>query len=278
MGVRVTVKIAAESQAAAESAARGVFDEFARIENIASDYRPQSEVNRLCRTGVNKWVKVSPELYQLLAFAQTISKLSDGAFDATCGNLTHLWRKSRDTGKLPTSNELKSAMSVTGYRLILLNEHSQQVRLKKPGMSIDLGGIAKGYAGQRAADQAAKNGVKLLIWAGGDIVATAPPSGERGWKVAIAGVNRSPIYLANAALSTSGDLEQNVEIDGRRYSHIVDVKTGLGIQSRIQATVLSRSGFISDPLAKVCCLLPKEKAEAIARRYGAELILVTPKD
>lgn len=136
-------------------------------------------------------------------------------------------------------------------------------------MQLDLGGIAKGYACDQAIDVLAKSGVsRAMAEAGGDLVVSGPPPGKLGWRILADG---EVTWLKNAAVSTSGDVSQFVVIRGRRYAHIVDPRTGVGLTNRKQVTVLARDGITSDSLATALCVLADSEGEKLASVYGARI-------
>lgn len=275
MGVKVTFVLYADRADTAEGAARAAYARFAELEQIMSDYRPDSEVMRLCDRAGEGPVKVSPELFTVVQRAVEVSALSEGTFDVTCGPIVKLWREARKTKKLPSPTALSTAREVVGYRYLALDSAASTIDIGRKGVRIDLGGIAKGYACDEALRVLGENGVdRALVQAGGDLAASGAPPGKLGWRVAIQGrPAEDAIWLKNAAMSTSGDSEQFVTIGGRRYSHIVDPRTGYGLVDQVQVTVIAKDGLTSDSLSKALCILGP-KAVPLAERYGAKTIFV----
>lgn len=267
MGVVARILLYAPDESAAREAARAAFARVAALDSVMSDYRPGSELMRLSARSGGPPVRVSGELFHLLSLADSLSRLSDGAFDVTAGPLVRLWRAVRRTGTLPTEAERREAMSRVGWRHLHLDSAARTVRLDRPGMLLDLGGIAKGYAAQEAVRTLADRGVsRALVEMGGDLVAGAPPPGRRGWRVRIESPGSTApdsLLLAHAALSTSGDTEQFVEIDGVRYSHVVDPATGLGLRTRVVATVLAPDGATADALSTLLTVLDPARGRAL---------------
>jgi thiamine biosynthesis lipoprotein len=272
MGTTFRVVLYAPDKPTADAAAKAAFARVAELDGIMSDYKKDSELMRLCAAfakQVGEPVPVSADLFAVLSKAEGLSKASDGAFDVTVGPVVQLWRHARRTQQLPDKDELAAAMAKVGYRKVQLDPMKRAVKLLTPGMQLDLGGIAKGYA----ADQALKLlrekfGIKqALLAAAGDITCGDPPPDKEAWLVDIAPIAKGQkprtLKLANAAVSTSGDLEQFVEIGGVRYSHIVDPKTGLGITGRRSVTVIARQGVTADSMTKAVMLMPREKALAL---------------
>jgi thiamine biosynthesis lipoprotein len=275
MGTRFQITLYAPDKTAAQKAAQAAFQRIAELDGIMSDYRPTSELMRLCQKAGGKPVPVSEDLFFVLSKAQEVSRLSDGAFDVTVGPVVRLWRLARRTRKLPDPEKLAEARAMVGYRMVKLDPKARTVQLAKKGMRLDLGGIAKGYSADAALEVLRKNGVtRALIAAGGDIAVSAKPPASKGWKVGIAPLenpnNRPKRYLLmeHMAVSTSGDAEQYVEIGGKRYSHIVDPKTGIGLVGRMSVTVVARRGIDSDSLTKVVAVLGAERGLAIIDGLG----------
>jgi thiamine biosynthesis lipoprotein len=244
---------------------RAAFERIGELDEKLSDYKPESELNRLCRTH-GEAVPVSEDLFRVLEAALTLSRLTDGAFDVTIGPVTHLWR----VGKLPDAE----TMGRVGWRNVVLDKRHRTVTLKLARMQLDLGAIAKGYAGDEALKTLRGLGVKnALIAVSGDIVAGDAPPGSRGWRVGLEPVG-GEIFLRNAAVSTSGDTEQSREMGGVKYSHIIDPKTGLGLRSAIAVTVVARRGLEADPMATAVSVMGEKRGRAVFEKRVRKLIVV----
>jgi thiamine biosynthesis lipoprotein len=266
MGTRIRIVLYTADEATAKTAAKAAFARVAALDAMMSDYRPTSGLMQLCQKAGGPPVQVSDELFFVLERAQQVSKISDGAFDVTVGPIVRLWRRARRTQQMPDPEKLAQARALVGYQNVRLDAKSHTVQLLKAGMLLDLGGIAKGYAADEALKVLKDRGLpRALVAAGGDIAVGDAPPGAKGWKVGIAPLDdpeREPkhyLILENAAVSTSGDTEQYVEIGGKRYSHIVDPKTGIGLVGRMSVTIVARHGIDSDSLTKVVCVLGPEK-------------------
>jgi thiamine biosynthesis lipoprotein len=275
MGMPFRIVLYAPDADSANAAARAAYARIKQLNGIMSDYDPESELMQLCRTaGSGKAVPVSPDLLAVLSHALALSKKSDGAFDVTVGPLVRLWRKARRTKTFPTEEELAAARAVIGYRHIRINGEARTVELLKPGMQLDLGGIAVGYAIDDVLGLLKTRGVSsALIDGSGDIGVSDAPPGKTGWRIGIAPLDaeQAPsryVILRNAAVTTSGDAFQFVEIDGKRYSHIVDPTTGLGLTDHSSVTLLARNCTIADSYTKAVAVL--------GRKRGLELIDETP--
>lgn len=284
MGTRFKVVLYAPDEATANRAAKAAFARVAELDGVMSDYRPTSELMQLCGKAGGPPVRVSDDLYVVLAKAQEVSRLSDGAFDVTVGPVVRLWRIARRTQELPDQEALARARGLVGYQNIKLDPTNRTVHLLKPGMLLDLGGIAKGYAADAALAVLKKHEIdRALVAAGGDIAVSGPPPDAQGWKVGIqpiaGGAPRRYLLLKHAAVSTSGDFEQFVVIDGKRYSHIVDPKTGLGLVGRMSVTVVARHGLTSDPMTKTVCVLgPERGLKVIDAADGVAALMVRQTD
>ena len=268
MGTRFQILVYAPDRETAHKAATDAFARIASLNATMSDYDKASELMRLCAKAGGPPVPVSAELFFVLSRAQEVSRQSGGAFDVTVGPVVKLWRKARKQRQLPDADKLAEARALVGWRNVRLDADQRTVQLLKAGMQLDLGGIAKGYAADEALAVLKKHGLeRALVAAGGDIAVAAPPPDADGWKIAIATLpgEKDPgrLILHHAAVSTSGDAEQFVEIDGKRYSHIVDPRTGLGLVGRMSATVVARKGIDSDSLTKVVAVLGVEKGVKI---------------
>jgi thiamine biosynthesis lipoprotein len=262
MGTRVTIKLWADTPARAERASRAAFDVFRALDAMMSDYKPDSELSRLSDAAGKGPRAVSPELYDVLLESKRIAERTGGAFDVTIAPVVLLWRKARKERALPDPEELRKARALVGHADLSL--HQGRAELRRPGMRLDLGGIAKGYACDQALAALAKEGVtRAYVDAGGGMSIGDPPPGRDGWRIGMIGDSRRVLLLKNRGVATAGDLEQFVEIDGRRYSHIVDSATGLGLTNRAMATVVAPSGFAADAVDTAICVLGAERGFAL---------------
>lgn len=253
---------------------RDVFARARDLDGKLSDYQPESELNRLCRSGE---AVVSEDLWTVLETAQRISQETDGAFDVTAGPVVRLWREARKTGRLPSDEEVRRARSRTGWRKIRLDARSRGVKLERAGMQLDLGGIAKGYAADEMLRLLTARGFgRALVAAGGDIAAGDPPPGRAGWSVAVFG---ETVTIARRAISTSGDSEQFVESGGRRYSHIVDPKRGSGLTNRVSVSVEAPAGILADAYATAFSVMGEKEARRFAAaKTGIKIRISFPRE
>jgi len=285
MGTQFTINLYAADQASAEAAADAAFRRIDALEDVMSDYEADSEVMRLCDQPYGKPVAVSADLFEVLERAQWIAKVSDGAFDATVGPYVRLWRFARKRKVLPTAAELATAKAAVGWQKVRLDRQNQTVTLLAPNMRLDLGGIGKGYAADQALRILKGRGIdRALVAASGDIaIGEAPPERE-GWKVGIAtfGTRTNQItrtlVLHNAGVSTSGDSEQFIEIKGIRYSHIVDPRTGLGLTTRIQDTVIGPDATMTDSLDTTVNVLGVKRGLALVESMPRTAAMISTKE
>ncbi len=276
MGVKFKISLYASDESTANQAVRAAFARVAEVDSRMSDYRADSELMRLCRlSGPGKPITVSHELQFVLCRALALSQKTDGAFDVTVGPFVKLWRRARRQKRLPSQQRLKDAKSVVGHRFVHLDEKAGRVELLKNGMKLDLGGVAKGYAADEAFAVLKQHGItRALIDASGDIVVGDPPPGKAGWRIGIARLTQPDappsrfIRLKNAAVATSGDSFQFVEIEGSRYSHIIDPKTGLGLTTRSSVTVIAPDGITADSLASAISVLGLERGLTLIEEHG----------
>lgn len=279
MGTAFRIVAYGGDAARVDAAMHAAFARIAALDASMTDYDRSSELSRLSSTAVDEPVEVSPDLFAVLELAARISRDSAGAFDVTVGPAMALWRRARRQGELPTRQRLEAARAAIGADLVELDPAAGTVRLARPGMRLDLGGIAKGYAAQAAFEVLEAAGFpRALVDAGGDVVCGDPLPGADGWSIGLTALDGQPaksIRVERAAVATSGDLFRFLEIDGVRYSHVLDPRTGLGVIGRRQATVVAPDGALADALASVACVLdPHEVLRAIARWPGAEVEVV----
>jgi FAD:protein FMN transferase len=280
MGTVFHVQFYAESQEKADAAAKATFARVKHLNSLFSDYQNDTELMQLCQKAGMGPVKVSTELYEILQRSNQWSERSDGAFDASVGPLVQLWRKARRTRQLPSESAIKSAKDLVDFRAITLLPDGK-VELKKPKMRLDLGGIAKGYAADEMQKTLKSHGItSACVAAGGDVCVSNRPPGKPGWMISIAPLEKTgkvttQLMLENQAVSTAGDLEQYVEIDGIRYSHIVDTKTGLGLTTRMSCTVVAPHGVDCDAADTAVCVMGQERGlKMINQQPGMACVIV----
>lgn len=274
MGSPFNIVIYSLDSAQAAVAAQEAFSLVDTLNQIYSDYLPESELNRLCaRAGTGQWVKVSAPLFSIIQRASLASKASGGRFDITMSPVIRLWRTARREGRVPDKDSIRAAKERTGYQWIQLDTRQKRIRLQKSGMQLDLGGIAKGETVEKVIMALRVKGFPYsLADAGGDIMAGEVPPGVAGWRVAInqpesEDLMQAQLLLRNKAVTTSGDLYQYLEVNGVRYSHIIDPATGWALTNARNVTVIADRGADADWLTKACSILPVNKALRLIKKF-----------
>ncbi len=260
------------------------FDEIDRIDRLMSHYRPDSPLSLINRGAADGPVAVEPELYDFIAAALRYSRESDGAFDITVGPLMKAWGFFKGDGRMPTDAEVSAVRTRIGYEHVVLDRDNRTIRFDVAGVELDLGGIAKGYAVDRAVRVLERGNVSAaLVSAGGStIYAYGAPPGQPSWEVDI----QDPLVpdktaltvpLRDRALSVAGSSEKFFEIDGSRYSHIMDPRTGRPAQGVLTVVVLASSGTDGDALDDAFFVRGVDKTRArLADLTGTEAYFFLP--
>jgi thiamine biosynthesis lipoprotein len=298
MGVEFEIVLYAPTAERADAALAKAFERIAALDKILSDYDPASELSKLSETSTvapgtstdrppptAKPVPLGDELWKVLEYAQDLSRASDGAFDVTIGPLTKLWRRARRQQELPAPERLAEARAAVGNAGLKLDEREHSAQLLRANMRLDLGGIAKGLAADEALAELQRAGIeRALVRASGDIAVADPPPGETGWRIGIAPLDPDDppqhfVRLANRAISTSGDARQHLVVDGTRYSHIIDPRTGLGVSGRSSVSVIAPRGMQADALGTAVSVLGPDKGmQLVGRTEGALMLMVAEND
>ncbi len=276
MGLPFRVSLYAPDEAAAKVAADAAFARIAVLNSIFSDYEPDSELSRLSRSaGQGKAVPVSTTLWQVLVRAQEFAGRTDGAFDITIGPLVNVWRRARRQQEMPSAELLAEMKMRVGYKNLRLDPQHQTAELLVPEMRLDLGAIAKIFAVEEAIAVLKQHGItRALVGGSGDMTASDAPPGQPGWRIEVAPLDApgAPppqiIYLKNRSIATSGDVFQRVEIGGKRYSHIIDPRTGLGLTDHSLVTVIADDAMTANGLSTSVSVLGPER--------GLRLVEETP--
>jgi thiamine biosynthesis lipoprotein len=257
MGTIYTVVAYGRDKTSLSEAVGQVFEEIDQLDDQMSNYKPESELSGINRDAAQREVTVSPELFNLIQYSMHASEESGGDFDITVGPLMKLWGFFRGQGHLPSPAEIAQVQKRIGYRHVYLDAERRTIHFDVSGMSLDLGGIAKGYAVDRAADILRADGVTAALISSGasSIYALGSPPGERGWKITV----RDPyhqdkpadvIRLQNFALSTSGNYEKFFVINGETYCHIMDPHTGWPVQNMLATVAVVPTGVETEALTK----------------------------
>ena len=297
MAVPVRIVFYAETEATAEACAETAYRRFDEINASMSDYDPTSEILQLgvdndlrfrkdscCDDG---WRGLSDDLFAVLQYSRHYAEISGGAFDVTVSPLVQLWRRARRLRRMPGREEIETARSLVGSHLWELDGGEKRVRLHRAKMRFDFGAIAKGYAIDQAFEAIRAAGIRaVLVDAGGDMRLGDAPPGEDGWRVAMVtrrqpDSGEPPVYktLADTAVAVSGDMFQYFEVDDKRYSHIIDPKTGMPLTDSCLVTIFASTATEGDALASAVSVLgPDQGISLIDRIPGTSVMIVQPTD
>lgn len=289
MGTMFTIRLWASPTDSdkAKAAAEAAFTEIKRLNFIFSDYELDSELLSITQNPTDTWLPVSEDFFAILSISQQLSTATDGAFDITAGPHIRNWRLSKRDRRLPRPDILEDAFSKAGYRKLTLDPKNKTIKLASEGMRLDLGGIAKGYAADAALAVLKQQGFSQAIVAGsGDIVTGDPPPGHpEGWAIGIRSLDMEDsekltetVLLTHSAVSTSGDSQQFLNIDGVRYSHIVNPKTGLGLTERIGVTIIGPNAVTTDSAATAVSVMGKKRGLAWVENHPNLECLIVEKD
>lgn len=279
MGTVVQITLMEGGRASFDLAAESAFAEIKRQEGIFSNYKPDSDVSRIASSAGASQVEVSPEVIKVLKSAVMVAEASGGAFDPTIGVLGKVWGFSGEKKYVPTKEEMEEVLPFVDYRQIMIDEVQSKAGLGKKGMTLNLGGIAKGYIVSRAVDVLKEKGVtRGIIHAGGDMTVFQKGTG----KPFVIGIQHprekkllGEAYVDSGAVSTSGDYERYFEKDGVRYHHILDPKTGFPARLCQSVTIISKEPALSDGLSTAVFVMGPEKGMALIEKMeGVEGVIV----
>jgi len=269
------------------------FEQLNRIDAMMSDYKSSSELSKVNREAFANPIRVSPELFEVLQKSVKYSRLSDGAFDVTVGPLVDLWHKAGEANIVPDENTLAAVKARVGFEKLLLDANERTVRFAVGGMRLDLGGIAKGYALDKAVEAMRQQGaIGGMVSAGGDIRCFGKPADKDAWRVGLQNpvaalpqdlngtIDTEQVLMVlkvnNMAVTTSGDYRRFVTIAGKRYSHIIDPNTATGANKLSSDTILAANAVDADALSTAVNVMGAEKGLALVESLdGVETIMVT---
>lgn len=274
----------AKDSAQAKQLARQAFALVDSLNQVFSDYLPNSSLSQLNATaGSGKYVQPPAPLYEIIHIGLDARRQSRGAFNIAIGPLSIIWREAIRQKTFPSHEKIERAKKYVIERFIHLDALHRTVKLDE-GMRLDLGGIAKGYVAEAVIRQLQSENISsALADAGGDIVCSAPPPGSNGWVVGInlpGAENRmleQTALLHNAAIATSGDQYQFLEHEGKRYAHIIDPRTGYGVTFSRNVTIVANDGTTADWLATACSVLAIRRAKRLASKNKAGLLITQQK-
>jgi FAD:protein FMN transferase len=283
MGTRIYVEVWADDAAQGNAAIEAVMEEMRRIDALMSHYKPDSELSLINERAAQEPVRVDPELFDLIKLSTHFSQLTDGAFDVTYASVGYLYNYPLHVH--PTEEQIKAALPAVNWRYLVFDAEHHTIRFARPGMRIDLGGIAKGYAVDRGIAILKAHGIAhAIVTAGGDSRLLGDHRG-RPWLVSIAHPDEphnpakvvTRIPLVDCAVSTSGDYERYFDEAGVRYHHIIDPHTGHSATRVRSATIIGPTATQTDGLSKTAFVLGPEKAlEIIERLPDFDAVFVTP--
>ena len=249
-------------------AADAAFEEIDRLDRQMSNYSEASELTYINRNAARSEVIVEKELFDFLKLSIEYSRTTGGAFDITVGPLMKAWGFFDNKGRIPDTSELESVKTRVGFSHVVLNDRNHAIRFDRDGVELDLGGIAKGYAVDKAAEILRSSGVKSAFVTAGSssICAIGTPADQTSWRVEISDpLDRShkleSIEIRDRSVSTSGCREKTFESGGKTYCHIMDPRIGRPIEGLISATVIAKNGFEAEALSKALMVMGIEKAQ-----------------
>ena len=256
MGTSFTVIAYGRDSDYLQEVASQVFQEIDDLDSQMSNYQPASELSSINREAAQHAVIVEPKLFRLIQDSLEYSRASGGDFDITVGPLMKSWGFFRGRGRLPSKSELAMVLKRIGYQHIKLDAAARTIRFDMPGVEIDLGAIAKGYAVDRAVEILRENGIRQALISSGtsSLYALGSPPGEHGWEISV----RDPLdttraacvlRLQNLSLAVSGDYEKFFRLGGKVYAHIMDPHTGMPVENMLSTAVVSPSATDSDALS-----------------------------
>jgi FAD:protein FMN transferase len=280
MGSPFTIIMYCASPQQADTLATQCFNLVDSFNNIFSDYINNSELMQLNTAAGLAPVKISKSLMEILLLSKSAFEKSTGAFDITIGPTVKLWRQARKTNQWPATTDIAAAKNLTGFSKLIMDTNNNTVTLPSAGMGIDLGGIAKGWIAQRVINFLNYRQVEsALVDAGGDIVMSKAPPSTLGWSVGINVPESSEqllpqsLVLQNQAVATSGDVYRYITHKGKKYSHIIDPRTGYGVTFKRNVTIVAADGATADWLATACSILPIGTAKKLATQNKAAILI-----
>ena len=288
MGTFARAVVIAKDLDAAGKCIESGFTQINKVDDLMSDYKSDSEISSVNRDGFKKAVQLSQSTYEVLQKSIEFSELTDGAFDVTVGPLVELFRKAKRKQVLPGPDEIADAKSKVGFEKLKLDDRNRTVQFTVEGMQLDVGGIAKGYAVDKAVETMQTHGaIGGMVDLGGDIRCFgAPLKGRDHWVIGLQNPNMVKdsagrevllkLKIANGAIATSGDYQQFIIIEGKRRSHIIDRKTGTSTEGLSSVTIIADNATNADALATAVSVMGYEKGlELIENIPGTEAILIT---
>ncbi|UOB16758.1 FAD:protein FMN transferase [Abyssalbus ytuae] len=281
MGSRFDITMVAENETKANFYVDEAIAEISRIEKLISSWNPDSQTSLINKNAGVKPVKVDEELFNLIERAIRISKITDGAFDISFASIDRVWKFDGSMKQKPSEEAIKNSVAKVGYNNIVLDNEAGTVFLKLEGMKIGFGALGKGYAADKVKKMMQEKGVTAgIINASGDLTTWGKQPDGKDWMVGITNpLNKNKVFswfpVYNAAVATSGNYEKYVEFDGKRYTHIIDPRTGYPASGLVSVTIFSDSGELCDALATSVFIMGTETGlNIIDQLKGIECIIV----
>ncbi|MBL3657901.1 FAD:protein FMN transferase [Fulvivirga sediminis] len=285
MGSRFEITAVSDDEALAWQSIDACIEEITRIEKVISSWDERSQTAAINRNAGIKSVIVDPELFNLIVRAKKISNLTDGAFDVSYASVDKIWKFDGSMQGLPSAEEVAASVAKIDYHNIILNAEDHSVFLKEKGMKIGFGAIGKGYAANKGREIMKAMGITSgIVNASGDLLTWGKEADGSEWSIGIADPKNKRSVMAwlavgEMAVVTSGNYEKFIEVDGKRYSHIIDPRTGYPVQGLKSVTIICPDAELSDALATSVFVLGKEKGMALINQLnGIECFLVDDKD
>ncbi len=288
MGTFARVVVIAEDSNTAKKCIEIAFTQINKVDELMSDYKSDSEISRANKDAAKTAVHLSKSTYEVLQRSIEFSKLTYGAFDITVGPLVDLFHSAEKKQVAPTKEQIAQAKSKVGFEKLKLDDQNRTVQFAVDGMRLDLGGIAKGYAVDKAIEAMQACGATGgMVDLGGDIRCFgAPLKGRDHWLIGLQNPNLDEdvgeqnlmlkLKLTNGAIATSGDYQQFVLIEGKRHSHIINRKTGTSTEGLSSVTIIANKATDADALATAVTVMGIEKGIALIEKLtGTEAILIT---
>ena len=286
MGNRFEISVISSDESVANAHIDAAVKEISRIEQLLTTYHPSSETSLINQNAGEKPVKVNREVFDLISRSKKISVITQGAFDITYGSVDkRLWNFDKDMKSFPDPVTAAKMVRLINHEHVILNEKKCTVFLKEKGMRIGFGGIGKGYAAEMAKRVLRQRGVESgVVNAAGDLTVWGRQANGKPWTIGIADPNAarqpfSALDITDMAVATSGNYEKFVVIDGKKYSHTIDPKTGLPVQGIKSVTIISPNAEIADAMATPVMIMGvKVGLDLINQIKGLACIIIDDND
>ena len=284
MGSRFDVTVVAVNEELGYINIDEAVSEIIRIEKLISAWDPDSETTLINKNAGIKPVKVSLELFKLIERAKQISEITDGAFDISYSSIDNIWKFDGSMQYMPTKEEVKNSIRKVGYNKIILNARDQSVFLNQKGMRISFGAIGKGYAADKAKELlVSKQVIAGVINASGDLTTWGTKASGEKWLIGIANpLSKDKIFswlpIVESSVATSGNYEKFVVFNGKKYSHIIDPRTGYPSRGVNSVTIFAKSAELCDALATAVFIMGKDAGLSLINQLGGTEVILVDED